>query len=51
MFRVSVNVAAMDKVDFNMTYEELLNRRLGLYSHWINIDPGQVRSGCVSMVI
>jgi hypothetical protein len=39
---VSVNVAANSKIDFALTYEELLQRRLGVYEHVINIDPGQV---------
>ena len=42
MFRVAVNVAARSKIDFNLTYQELLQRRFGVYEHVINIDPGQV---------
>ncbi|ELT99546.1 hypothetical protein CAPTEDRAFT_222769 [Capitella teleta] len=41
-FRVVVNVAARSKIDFNLTYEELLHRRFGIYEHVIDIDPGQV---------
>ena len=42
IFRVVVNVAARSKIDFNLTYQELLQRKLGIYEHVINIDPGQV---------
>ncbi|XP_041349325.1 inter-alpha-trypsin inhibitor heavy chain H3-like [Gigantopelta aegis] len=40
-FRVEVNVAATTKVTFNLTYEEVLKRRLGTYQHVIFVDPGQ----------
>jgi hypothetical protein len=36
-----VNVEPQKKATFNLTYEELLTRRLGLYSHVINLQPGQ----------
>ena len=42
IFKVAVNVAARSKIDFNLTYQELLQRRFGVYEHVINIDPGQV---------
>ena len=42
IFKVAVNVAAQSKIDFNLTYQELLQRRFGVYEHVINIDPGQV---------
>lgn len=42
IFKISVNVAARSKIDFNLTYQELLSRRFGIYEHCINIDPGQV---------
>jgi hypothetical protein len=42
MFVVSVNVAAKSKVSFNLTYEELLTRRLSAYHHVISLSPGQV---------
>ena len=35
-------MAARSKVEFSLTYQELLRRRLGLYENVINIDPGQV---------
>ncbi|XP_041348533.1 inter-alpha-trypsin inhibitor heavy chain H3-like [Gigantopelta aegis] len=41
-FRVEVNVAARTKVTFNLTYEEVLKRRLGVYQHVIFVDPGQL---------
>ncbi|CAH1784811.1 unnamed protein product [Owenia fusiformis] len=41
-FKVSVNVAAKNKVTFHLTYQELLRRRLGVYEHLINVNPGQV---------
>ncbi|XP_049948248.1 inter-alpha-trypsin inhibitor heavy chain H4-like [Schistocerca serialis cubense] len=41
-FTVSVNVEAGSKVTYNLTYEELLTRRLGSYNHVINLQPGQV---------
>jgi len=41
-FTVSVNVEPQKKVNFKLTYEELLNRKLGTYRHVINLDPGQI---------
>ncbi|XP_069689638.1 inter-alpha-trypsin inhibitor heavy chain H4-like isoform X2 [Periplaneta americana] len=41
-FTVSVNVEPKKKVTFNLTYEELLSRKLGTYKHVINLDPGQI---------
>ncbi|XP_078676438.1 inter-alpha-trypsin inhibitor heavy chain H3-like isoform X3 [Branchiostoma floridae x Branchiostoma belcheri] len=41
-FRVSVNVAAQSKVTFNLTYEELLQRRLGSYELVLSVRPQQV---------
>ncbi|KAJ9587866.1 hypothetical protein L9F63_018700 [Diploptera punctata] len=41
-FTVSVNVESNKAVIFNLTYEELLTRRLELYSDIINLNPGQV---------
>jgi hypothetical protein len=38
---VSVNVEPQKKVTFNLTYEELLTRKLGKYSHVVNLHPGQ----------
>jgi hypothetical protein len=42
MFVVSVNMAARSKVAFNLTYEELLTRRLSAYQHIISLTPEQV---------
>jgi hypothetical protein len=36
-----VNVEPQKKATFNLTYEELLTRKLGLYNHVINLQPGQ----------
>ncbi|KAK3926710.1 Inter-alpha-trypsin inhibitor heavy chain H4 [Frankliniella fusca] len=41
-FTVSLNVEDRNKVSFNLTYEELLTRKLGLYDHVITLNPGQV---------
>ncbi|KAL3853654.1 hypothetical protein ACJMK2_017184 [Sinanodonta woodiana] len=40
-FKVEVNVAAQDKVTFNLTYQELLKRNKGTYTHTVYINPGQ----------
>ncbi|XP_052700582.1 inter-alpha-trypsin inhibitor heavy chain H3-like isoform X3 [Crassostrea angulata] len=41
-FQIQVNVAATEKVTFELTYRELLKRTNGLYDHVIYINPGQV---------
>nr|CAD7458509.1 unnamed protein product [Timema tahoe] len=41
-FTVSVNLEPLSKVTFNLTYEELLTRRLGVYNLVINLHPGQI---------
>ena len=41
-FQIMVNVAAMEKVLFELTYQELLKRTKGKYSHVIYVNPGQV---------
>ncbi|XP_024215820.1 inter-alpha-trypsin inhibitor heavy chain H3 isoform X4 [Halyomorpha halys] len=41
-FTVSVNVAAEEKAEFNVTYEELLTRKNGTYKTEINIEPHQI---------
>ncbi|RXN23124.1 inter-alpha-trypsin inhibitor heavy chain H3-like isoform X1 [Labeo rohita] len=40
-FKTSVTVAAFSKVTFELTYEELLQRRLGRYELLINAQPMQ----------
>ncbi|KAK1800039.1 hypothetical protein P4O66_006546, partial [Electrophorus voltai] len=40
-FKTSVTVAAFSKVTFELTYEELLKRRLGKYQLLINAQPMQ----------
>ncbi|KAG6453307.1 hypothetical protein O3G_MSEX008075 [Manduca sexta] len=39
-FTVSVNVEPSSVAVFNLTYEELLQRRNGVYNHAINLHPG-----------
>uniref|UniRef100_A0A8C1D8N8 VIT domain-containing protein n=1 Tax=Cyprinus carpio carpio TaxID=630221 RepID=A0A8C1D8N8_CYPCA len=41
-FKTSVTVAAFSKVTFELTYEELLKRRLGKYELLINAQPMQL---------
>lgn len=41
-FKTSVTVAAHKKVTFELTYEELLKRRLGLYELQIHTRPMQL---------
>ncbi|KAJ8873605.1 hypothetical protein PR048_024423, partial [Dryococelus australis] len=41
-FTVSVNIEPLKKVNFKLTYEELLKRQMSFYTHAINIDPGQI---------
>lgn len=41
IFNMAVNVEAMGKVIFNLTYEERVTRKLGKYRHVIYINPGQ----------
>ena len=40
-FRVSVNTEAHTSVTFYLLYEELLQRRAGIYEHVINLTPRQ----------
>lgn len=40
-FRVSVNTGANSLVKFYLLYEELLERRGGLYQYLVNINPHQ----------
>ncbi|RXM91235.1 Inter-alpha-trypsin inhibitor heavy chain H3 [Acipenser ruthenus] len=41
-FSVSVNIAALSKVTFELTYEELLKRHLGKYELVIKVRPQQL---------
>ncbi|XP_060603951.1 inter-alpha-trypsin inhibitor heavy chain H3-like [Ruditapes philippinarum] len=41
-FRVTINIAAQSEVTFQLTYDELLQRKRGQYEHIIYIDPKQV---------
>ncbi|XP_033745778.1 inter-alpha-trypsin inhibitor heavy chain H3-like [Pecten maximus] len=40
-FNIQINVAADDKVTFELRYQELLQRKLGAYSHLIYLKPGE----------
>ncbi|CAG4963388.1 unnamed protein product [Parnassius apollo] len=40
IFTVSVNVEPNSEAVFNLTYEELLTRRNGVYNHAVNLHPG-----------
>lgn len=39
-FRVSLQLAPHDGVTFNLTYQEILERRQGTYDHVLYINPG-----------
>ncbi|XP_059351235.1 inter-alpha-trypsin inhibitor heavy chain H4-like [Daphnia carinata] len=41
-FTVSVNVEPQAKMLFNLTYEELLTRRRGIYEQVIHVSPGSI---------
>ncbi|XP_062582779.1 inter-alpha-trypsin inhibitor heavy chain H4-like [Saccostrea cucullata] len=41
-FQIQINVAAAEKVTFELTYRELLRRRTGKYEQLIYINPGQI---------
>ena len=38
---MSINIAAHSEITFRLLYEELLQRRLGMYEHVIHVDHGQ----------
>ncbi|CAL1526289.1 unnamed protein product [Lymnaea stagnalis] len=40
-FEISVNVASGSAVNFTLNYQELLQRKLGLYEYEIHVKPGQ----------
>eukprot|EP00091_Calanus_sinicus_P023555 TRINITY_DN800_c0_g1_i6.p1 TRINITY_DN800_c0_g1~~TRINITY_DN800_c0_g1_i6.p1 ORF type:complete len:851 (-),score=229.46 TRINITY_DN800_c0_g1_i6:131-2683(-) len=42
IFTVETNIGPGEKVVFKLIYEELLERKSGMYKHSINIDPNQV---------
>lgn len=42
LFRAEVVLRPNTKADFNLTYQELLQRRLGVYEHMVFLNPGQV---------
>ncbi|XP_058023811.1 inter-alpha-trypsin inhibitor heavy chain H3-like [Ahaetulla prasina] len=41
-FSISVNIASSSKVTFQLTYEELLKRKLGKYEMFIKVNPKQL---------
>merc|ERR1712001_720956 len=41
-FTVTTNVEAGDKVEFRLTYDELVERKQGQYHLAINVNPGQI---------
>ncbi|XP_046675175.1 inter-alpha-trypsin inhibitor heavy chain H4-like [Homalodisca vitripennis] len=41
-FMISVNIAAQGKATFNLTYEQLLTRKLGVYTNTISVSPKQI---------
>jgi hypothetical protein len=49
MFDISVNVGANEKVTFNLTYQEILQRVHSVYKHVINMAAKQV--GIVNIII
>merc|ERR1719334_416563 len=42
VFAVQANVGPAEKLVFRLTYEQLLERRLGKYEHVVNINPKQI---------
>lgn len=42
MFRASLVIPSKDKAAFLLSYEELLQRRLGKYEHSISVRPQQL---------
>jgi len=52
VFDVNVNIKSQSKVNFNLTYEELLSRRLGRYEQSISITPDQAsESSCRGVIL
>uniref|UniRef100_A0A914W5Z2 Uncharacterized protein n=1 Tax=Plectus sambesii TaxID=2011161 RepID=A0A914W5Z2_9BILA len=41
VFEISINLAAHSKINFNLTYQEVLRRVHGVYKHIINVHPNQ----------
>jgi len=42
VFQINANIEPEEKVLFRLTYDELLERRFGLYEHVVHVQPGQV---------
>ena len=45
VFSVAVNIAASSSVEFVLTYQQLLERKLGVYTQVISVRPNQVVKG------
>ena len=43
VFQTSVNVRGGQTVEFDLTYQEILNRVHGLYKHTVNVINSNVR--------
>lgn len=41
-FTVSINVQALSKVTFNLTYEHMLQRKCGMYEMVVHLHPEQI---------
>lgn len=41
MFNIDVNVAAEEKITFELRYQEMLQRKLSAYNHVIYVKPGE----------
>ena len=41
-----MNIGGEEKVEFKLTYQEVLTRTNDYYKHVINIRPGQVSHNC-----
>ena len=42
LFKIRTSIEPSEKVIFRLTYDELLERSLGLYEHTIHVQPGQI---------
>ena len=42
LFKIRTSIEPTEKVIFRLTYDELLERSLGLYEHTIHVQPGQI---------
>ena len=42
LFKIRTSIKPTKKIIFRLTYDELLERSLGLYEHTIHVQPGQI---------